>query len=204
MQCPGLAVDCGTGGGEKVVTVTVETLELLSRYRDADDRGARERAIEQNLPLVRALARRFSHSPEQTDDLVQAGSIGLIKAVDGFRVERGRDLGAYAVPTIVGELRRHQARRAGAGGRETVVTTLDDDAVGAVVAESELRSSETRVVLRGAFRTLTRREREIIALRFYRDLTQQGIADELGLSQAQVSRILSGALAKLRRALVEL
>ena len=186
------------------MTVTVETLELLSRYRDADDRGARERAIEKNLPLVRALARRFSHSSEQIDDLVQAGSIGLIKAVDGFRVERGRDLGAYAVPTIVGELRRHQARRAGAGARETVVTTLDDDAVDAAVAESELRSSETRVVLRGAFRTLTRREREIVALRFYRDLTQQRIADELGLSQAQVSRFLSGALAKLRRALVEL
>jgi RNA polymerase sigma-B factor len=186
------------------VTVTVETLELLSRYHESDDRGARERAIEQNLPLVRALARRFSRSPEQTEDLVQAGSIGLIKAVDGFKAERGRNLGAYAVPTIVGELRRHQAQRAGAGARETVATALDDEAAQAAVAESELGRSETRVALRAAFRTLTRREREIVVLRFYRDLTQQRIADELGLSQAQVSRILTGALTKLRRALVEL
>jgi RNA polymerase sporulation-specific sigma factor len=58
-------------------------------------------------------------------------------------------------------------------------------------------------VLRGAFRSLTRREREVVVLRFYRDLTQQRIAEKLGVSQAQVSRTLSTALAKLRNALVE-
>jgi RNA polymerase sigma-B factor len=188
-------------GDGTVLTSTFDTLELLSRYHGADDRVAREQAIERNLPLVRALARRFSRSPEQTEDLVQAGAIGLIKAVDGFDAARGSDLGAYAVPTIVGELRRHQARRARAGSGSTV--TLDEDAVEGGVAEAELRRSETRVVLRGAFRSLTRREREVVALRFYRDLTQQDIAWELGLSQAQVSRTLSAALAKLRSALGE-
>jgi RNA polymerase sigma factor (sigma-70 family) len=183
------------------LTSTFETLELLSRYHGADDRDARDQAIEQNLPLVRALARRFSHSPDQTDDLVQAGAIGLIKAVDRFDTRRGNDLGAYAVPTIVGELRRHQARRARARSSGTV--TLDDDAVDAAVAESELGRSETRIVLSGAFRSLTRREREVVVLRFYRDLTQQRIAEKLGVSQAQVSRTLSTALAKLRNALVE-
>jgi RNA polymerase sigma factor (sigma-70 family) len=183
------------------VTSTFDTLELLSRYHGADDRGARDRAIEQNLPLVRALARRFSRSAEQTDDLVQAGAIGLIKAVDGFDAARGRDLGAYAVPTIVGELRRHQARRARPGSSATV--QLADDAVEAPAGESDLRRSETRVALRAACRSLTRREREVVALRFYRDFTQQHIADELGLSQAQVSRTLATALAKLRTALVE-
>jgi RNA polymerase sigma-B factor len=181
-------------------------LELLVRYRNADDRGARERAIEQNLPLVRALARRFSRSAEQTDELVQAGSIGLIKAVDGFDAGRGRDLGAYAVPTIVGELRRHQSRGASlsTGGRTwPALTALDESSVEAVGAETELRRTETRAALRAAFRTLTRREREVVALRFYRDLTQESIAEELGLSQAQVSRVLSTALGKLRRALVE-
>ena len=191
--------------GRIVVTSHFDTLELLTRYHDDDDLGARERAIELNLPLVRALARRFSRSPEQTDDLVQAGSIGLIKAVDGFKPARGRNLGAYAVPTIVGELRRHQERRTRSAGPESggaVVTTLVEETAEAAVGESDLRRSETRVVLRDAFRGLTRRERQVVALRFYRDLTQQGIAEELGLSQAQVSRTLSDALAKLRRALV--
>jgi RNA polymerase sigma-B factor len=188
------------------VQVTADTFELLVRYHESDDRAAREQAIEQNLPLVRALARRFSHSAEQTDELVQAGAIGLIKAVDRFDSRRGRALGAYAVPTIVGELRRQQERSpwaSTAGPRGTMLTRLDEDAVEAPVAEAELRRSETRAALRFAFRVLTRREREVVVLRFYRDLTQQRIADELGLSQAQVSRTLTDALGKLRRALVE-
>ena len=129
---------------------------------------------------------------------MQAGAIGLIKAVDGFDVERGDDLGAYAVPTIVGELRRHQARRG-----PIATATFDDDAALLAVSESELGRSETRLELRGAFRLLTRREREVVALRFYRDLTLQDIADRLGLSQALVSRTLASALAKLRTALAE-
>ena len=185
-------------GGGIALTSTLDTLELLSRYHDADDRAARERAIERNLPLVRALARRFSRSPEQTDDLVQAGAIGLIKAVDGFDVTRGDDLGAYAVPTIVGELRRHQERRG-----SVATATFDEDATLIAATESELGRSETRLALRGAFRLLTRREREVVALRFYSDLTQQDIAERLGLSQAQVSRTLSAAFVKLRSALVE-
>ena len=185
-------------GGGIALKSTLDTLELLSRYHDADDRAARDRAIERNLPLVRALARRFSRSPEQTDDLVQAGAIGLIKAVDGFDVTRGDDLGAYAVPTIVGELRRHQERRG-----SVATATFDEDATLIAATESELGRSETRLALRGAFRLLTRREREVVALRFYSDLTQQDIAERLGLSQAQVSRTLSAAFVKLRSALVE-
>ena len=183
------------------MTSTFETLYLLSRYHGADDRTARKRAIEQNLPLVKALARRFARSPDQTEDLVQEGAIGLIKAVDGFDAARGDDLGAYAVPTIVGELRRHEARRLRASS--SPAQALDEDAAEAAVAETELGRTETRLALRAAFRALTRREREVVALRFYRDLTQQRIAEELGLSQAQVSRTLSTALAKLRSALAE-
>jgi RNA polymerase sigma-B factor len=186
------------------VSSTADTLELLARYHEHDDRAAREQAIEQNLPLVRALARRFSRSDDQTDELVQAGSIGLIKAVDRFDSGRGRDLGAYAVPTIVGELRRHsrRARSTAPDGQETP-QVLDEESVAAPAAETDFRRSENRAALGVAFRVLSRREREVVALRFYRDLTQQRIAEELGLSQAQVSRVLSEALAKLRRALVE-
>ena len=81
--------------------------------------------------------------------------------------------------------------------------TFDEDAALLAVSESELGRSETRLALQDAFRSLTRRERQVVALRFYRDLTQQDIADQLALSQAQVSRTLSTALAKLRSALVE-
>ncbi len=185
---------------------TWSTHELLLEYHGSGDRSARARAIEQNLPLVHALAWRFSRSGEHVDDLVQAGSIGLIKAVDGFRLDRGRDLGAYAVPTIVGELRRHLSHRPAPqrhSGSGVVVSSLDEDVVEAPSAESDLRRSEARVLLRGAFRALSRRERHVVVLRFYRDLTQQGIAEELGLSQAQVSRILTAALTKLRHALSE-
>jgi len=71
------------------------------------------------------------------------------------------------------------------------------------VSESELGRSETRLALQGALRSLTRRERQVVVLRFYRDLTQQDIASRLGLSQAQVSRTLSTALSRLRNALAE-
>lgn len=81
--------------------------------------------------------------------------------------------------------------------------TLDDEVAGSVVAESDAARSETRLVLRGALRVLTRRERAVVALRFYGDLTQEDIAAELGLSQAQISRTLATALAKLRSALAE-
>ncbi len=81
--------------------------------------------------------------------------------------------------------------------------TFDDDATLLAAPESELGRSETRLALQGAFRLLTRRERQVVALRFFRDLTQQDIADRLGLSQAQVSRTLSTAFAKLRHALAE-
>jgi RNA polymerase sigma factor (sigma-70 family) len=80
---------------------------------------------------------------------------------------------------------------------------FDEDAVPLAAPESEVGRSDTRLALHGALRLLTKREREVVALRFYRDLTQQDIADRLGLSQAQVSRTLSTAFAKLRRALVE-
>ena len=68
---------------------------------------AREQLIELHLPLVRALARRYAGRSEQLEDLVQVGSIGLIKAIDRFELERGVELTTYAIPTIIGEIKRH-------------------------------------------------------------------------------------------------
>jgi len=179
---------------------------LLAEYHGHGDRSARERVIEENLPLARALARRFSRNADQVDDLVQDASIGLIKAVDGFAVERGSSLGAYAVPMIVGELLRSTRTRSwpvhvsrGALGTEPHPTAVPlDDELTEPTAAAELDRSEDRMLLSAGIRTLTRRERSVIVLHFYRDWSQQRISEELGLSQPQVSRILAGALAKLR------
>ena len=169
------------------------TAALLAAYHQGGDRSARTRVIEQNLPLVHSLARRFSRPSEPLDDLVQAGAIGLIKAVDGFRDDRGRDLGAYAVPTIVGELRRHVRERASASS----VAELEEETL-AAGARSQAETSEMRELVRAALDVLSPRERRIVALRYYRDWSQQRIAAEVGLSQVQVSRVLSASLAKMR------
>lgn len=87
--------------------VRTDASELLRAYHERGDVQARDRLVEQHLPLVRALARRYSGRGEQLDDLVQVGSIGLIKAIDRFELDRGVELTTYAVPTIVGELKRH-------------------------------------------------------------------------------------------------
>src|SRR6188508_3893835 len=81
--------------------------ELLRRYHERGDTEARERLIEQYLPLVRSLARRYSYRGEQFEDLVQVGCIGLIKAIDRFDLERGVELTTYATPNIIGEIKRH-------------------------------------------------------------------------------------------------
>jgi RNA polymerase sigma-B factor len=81
--------------------------ELLRRYHEDGDVEAREQLIEQHLPLVRSLARRYANRGEQLEDLVQVGSIGLIKAIDRFDAERGVELTTYATPNIIGEIKRH-------------------------------------------------------------------------------------------------
>jgi RNA polymerase sigma-B factor len=181
---------------------------LLTAYHRRGDRSARTRVIEQNLPLVHSLARRFSRPSDSIDDLVQVGAIGLIKAVDGFRADRGSDLGAYAVPTIVGELRRHlRERRPGLDGGERsapsparVTVPLDEESLEST-SQLEIERSEARELVRTGLRALSPRERRIVALRFYRDLSQERIAEEVGLSQVQVSRVLASSLAKMRRML---
>jgi RNA polymerase sigma-B factor len=81
--------------------------ELLRRYHEQGDLAAREQLIEQYMSLVRSLARRYSYRGEQLDDLVQIGSIGLIKAIDRFDLDRGVELTTYATPNIIGEIKRH-------------------------------------------------------------------------------------------------
>ena len=81
--------------------------ELLLRLRDNKDAAAREELITRYLPLVKSLARRFASRGQPVEDLVQVGSIGLIKAIDRFDLERGVELSTYATPTIMGEIKRY-------------------------------------------------------------------------------------------------
>jgi RNA polymerase sigma-B factor len=179
---------------------------LLRAYCEHGDLQARRRVIEQYLPLVRAVARRFTQRGEQLDDLVQVGSIGLIKAVDRFRPERGVELGAFAAPTIIGEIKRHLRDRTWpvsvpremreSRAVSSVVTSEEEPR--AETEQEKVGDAEDRAVLAAAFRALEPSERRIVYLRFFNDLSQDAIGDELGLSQVQVSRALRRALKKLR------
>src|SRR5919197_3467679 len=80
---------------------------LLRAYHERGDASAREELVARHLPLVRALARRYAGRGEQLEDLVQVGAIGLIKAIDRFDLERGVQLTTYAIPTIIGEIKRY-------------------------------------------------------------------------------------------------
>jgi RNA polymerase sigma-B factor len=81
--------------------------ELLARFADTRSPELREQLVRRFIPLARSLAKRYSHRSEPLDDLIQVASLGLVKAIDGFDPERGRPFTSYAVPTILGELRRH-------------------------------------------------------------------------------------------------
>jgi RNA polymerase sigma-B factor len=89
-----------------------EARALLRAHCETGDAAARERLIELHLPLVRALARRYANCGERVEDLVQVGCIGLIEAIDRFDPERGSELASFAVPTILGEIKRHLRDRA--------------------------------------------------------------------------------------------
>ena len=230
---------------------------LLLAYHRNGDREARERALVELMPLVRALASRYAGRGEPLEDLVQAGSIGLIKAVDRFDVDRGVDFSSYAVPTIVGEIRRHfrdkawamhvprrlkelslrlsrvldelttelgrsptVAELAEAAGveEEEAIDALDstnayttrslhapfedgaDDSLAEKLGTDETGYAEVEdgALVQAGLAALDERERQIVELRFFREMTQSQIAAEIGVSQMHVSRLLRRALATMR------
>jgi RNA polymerase sigma-B factor len=102
----------GTGAGYPRVaddrqTRTREDRRLLERYHQNGDRAAREALVERFLPLARQLARRYQRGGEPLDDLIQVASLGLLKAIDRFEPDRPSAFSSFAVPTILGELKRH-------------------------------------------------------------------------------------------------
>jgi RNA polymerase sigma-B factor len=233
--------------------------QLFHRWRRLADRSARDELIERFLPLARKLARRYVPSSEPYEDLVQVASVGLVKAVERFDPDRGFAFTSFAVPTIVGELKRYfrdsgwalhvdrgaqeRARKVIDGqqkisaqtGRPPTVGELAQylemtdeevldglqtaEAYDAVSLDAPLQGGDHVVAARlesignvddrleliddqatifAAARHLPQRERQILYLRFGEDLTQTEIADRVGVSQMQVSRLLRKSLHRLR------
>ncbi|MFC0004870.1 SigB/SigF/SigG family RNA polymerase sigma factor [Micromonospora siamensis] len=237
--------------------------ELAATPADAPHRAAlRDRTIEAWLPLARHLARRYSGRGAADDDLVQTAAVGLIKAVDHFDADRGIDFTGYAIPTVIGEIKRYFRDRTWAvrvprrlqelrltiteangtlthtlgraptvadiaayldlteetilegleGARAYRATSLSTptgvdgsmelgDTIGA--DDHELARAETRIALGPALAALPERERKIVSLRFHGNLTQAQIAERIGVSQMHVSRLLTRALASMRRTLTD-
>jgi RNA polymerase sigma-B factor len=187
--------------------------ELLRRYHRYGDMGARDRLIRQYLPLVRRLARQHAGRGEQLEDLVQVGSIGLIKAIDRFQIDRGVDLATFAIPTINGEIKQHLRDKAwpiriprrlqelDPSLRATATELVDGQGgefEGESLVEPGYELGEARVSLASSFRVLDERERRLLRLAFFDGLSQWQIGREVGISQIHVSRLIRRALAKLR------
>lgn len=236
-----------------------DNAELMARCHEDADQQAREELFTRFLPLARKLAARYSNPHEPLEDLVQVASVGLLGAIDRFDPSRGVRFPAFAIPTILGELKRyfrntgwsaHVPRgaqelalkveeaqqqltvRTGRGptvydlaeflelSTEEVLEALEtsgahhtvsldtprDDADGEAGTladafgerDSRFEFVEASVSIAAAAQHLSARERRVLELRFVRDLTQTQIADLIGVSQMQVSRILRRALSQLR------
>ncbi len=249
---------CGVNTSELKVLSDEEKHELLLRVKTGDE-AARQALINGNLRLVLSIIQRFTGRRENLDDLFQVGCIGLVKAVDNFNTDLEVKFSTYAVPMIIGEIRRYlrdnnairisrsvrdlayralQAREELVAARECeptveeIATRLGEkkeavlhameaiadpislyepvfnDNGDALYLMDQLSDSGAgdeiwleNIVLRDAMKQLSEREQKIIHLRFYKNKTQMEIAEEIGISQAQVSRLEKGALEKMRKQL---
>ena len=249
---------CGVNTSKLKVLTDEEKSALLARIKEGDEE-ARTELINGNLRLVLSIVQRFSGRKECMDDLFQVGCIGLVKAVDNFNTDLDVKFSTYAVPMIIGEIRRYlrdnnairisrsvrdlayralQAREELISQKESEPTVEEiaarlgekRDAVlhamEAIVEPISLyepvfndngdslylmdQLSDTssgdevwleNICLNEAMKHLGEREKKIINLRFYKNKTQMEIAEEIGLSQAQVSRLEKGALEKIRKQL---
>ncbi|HWG65676.1 MAG TPA: RNA polymerase sigma factor SigF [Streptosporangiaceae bacterium] len=241
-----------------------ELFERLAELPPGDEERLRLRGelVELHLPLVEYLARRFRNRGEWLDDLTQVATIGLIKSIDRFDLERGVEFSTYATPTIVGEIKRHfrdkgwavrvprrlqemklaltratselsqengraptvaeLARHMGTSEDEVLEGLESSQAYSAISLDAPdlgdddnstmsnslgemdqaLEGVEYRESLKPLLEQLPPREKRILLLRFFANMTQSQIAAELGISQMHVSRLITRTLAQLRESLL--
>lgn len=247
---------CGVNTSQLTVLKNERTMELLKESQQGSKK-ARDELIHGNLRLVLSVVQRFSNRGEPMDDLFQVGCIGLIKAIDNFDLSQGVRFSTYAVPMIIGEIRRYLrdnsairvsrsmrdnaykalsvkekltnekqreptveeiARELGMK-KEEVVFALDaisdpislyepvfQDGGETICVMDQVKDNKTndeswldRILMRQAVVDLSDREKKILALRFYEGKTQMDVAKEVGISQAQVSRLEKGVLEKIKK-----
>ncbi|MEU1617263.1 SigB/SigF/SigG family RNA polymerase sigma factor [Streptomyces sp. NPDC005722] len=237
---------------------TTEVLRRIAALPDGAEKDAlREQVVIAWIPMSERLARRFRHRGESTEDLVQVAALGLVKAVLRYDPARGSAFESFAVPTIVGEVKRHfrdhlwgvhvprrvqelrsrvRAVRHELAGTKGGTPTVAEIAAHARMSEEDVATAMEaldsfapasldsatpgaegrtfldtlgsedpcldfvvdRVAVAPRLRELPPRERQILYLRFFRDMTQTQIADQLGLSQMHVSRLISRTCRRLR------
>ncbi|MBA5850548.1 RNA polymerase sporulation sigma factor SigG [Clostridium sp. cel8] len=247
---------CGVNTSKLPVLKESEMKELLIKTRDGDLK-AREKFIKGNLRLILSVIQRFSNRGENADDLFQVGCVGLIKAIDNFDLKQNVKFSTYAVPMIIGEIRRYlrdnnsirvsrslrdiaykalQARdrlvrknnkeptisqisKELDMPREEVVFALDaiqdpvslfepiyrdgGDAIYVMDQISDRKNVDENwlqdISIKEAMKQLNDREKLILNLRFFDGRTQMEVANEIGISQAQVSRLEKTALKHMRK-----
>ena len=247
---------CGVNTAKLPVLKEKEKRELLIKMQNGDN-SARESFIKGNLRLVLSVIQRFNNRGENVDDLFQVGCIGLMKAIDNFDLSQNVKFSTYAVPMIIGVIRRYlrdnnsirvsrslrdiaykallvrdklvkennkepnisQIAKELNIPREDVVFALDaiqdpvslfepiyHDGGDAIYVMDQISDSKNtdenwleNICINEAMKKLSDREKLILNLRFFRGRTQMEVADEIGISQAQVSRLEKTALKHMRK-----
>ncbi|NLY86490.1 MAG: RNA polymerase sporulation sigma factor SigG [Tissierellia bacterium] len=247
---------CGVNTSKLPVLTNEEMQELFVKIK-AGDLKAREKFIQGNLRLVLSIIQRFNRRGEHVDDLFQVGCIGLIKAIDNFDLSQNVRFSTYAVPMIIGEIRRYlrdnnsirvsrslrdiayralQTREQLINKnskeptiyeiaeelnlpKEEVVFALEaiqepislfepifHDSGDAIYVMDQVKDEKSedeiwlsQIALREAMEKLNSREKQILKLRFFEGKTQMEVAEEIGISQAQVSRLEKNALRQMRK-----
>ncbi|MCI8349708.1 MAG: RNA polymerase sporulation sigma factor SigG [Oscillospiraceae bacterium] len=248
---------CGVNTTKLPTLKEKEKMEYLERLR-AGDQSCREKLISGNLKLVLSVVQKFTGRGENLDDLFQVGCIGLIKSIDNFDTSHGVRFSTYAVPMIIGEIRRYlrdngamrvsrsikdlaykamQAKEQLTGKnlkeptvteiaqeldvpKESVVIALESiveplslnepvysDGGDTIYIMDQVSSGESdsswveELSIKDAIAALNDREKNILRLRFFAGKTQMEVASEIGISQAQVSRLEKGALERIKKQL---
>ena len=247
---------CGVNTS-KLPVIPKERKEELFLKIKAGDTEAREEFVQGNLRLVLSVIQRFNNRGENIDDLFQVGCIGLIKAIDNFDLSQNVQFSTYAVPMIIGEIRRYlrdnNAIRVSRSlkdiaykalyikeklvntnskeptiaeiakemdvPKEDIVFALDaicdpvslyepvyHDGGEAIYVMDQVKDTKNtdenwleNIAISEALKRLSERERHILNMRFFQGKTQMEVADEIGISQAQVSRLEKGALEHLKK-----
>ena len=246
---------CGVDTAGLPLLSAEESDELMRRLKEGDEQ-AREKFVVGNMRLVLSLVKRFWAKNANADDVFQAGCVGLIKAIDGFDLSFNVKFSTYAVPMILGEIKRYlrdgNSLRVSRSIRDRAYRILkvresieerDEEATIEKIAEAlkvqerevvyaldaisdpvslyepvynksgdtlqlldqlfdETQSEEIwteRVALKDAIARLTERERKILQLRYFEGKTQTEISAEVGISQAQVSRLEKNAIGAIRK-----